>query len=107
MKFTVVKLFKQVNMSYQHDGLRNLARYKRVNLQTLLPNEIAVFLNGPMTAIKVYTPDGGLHYYRPGGKLNLEIISKIPHCFNPEGPLDCSGKKSRENRSIGGALSKA
>lgn len=90
MANSVVHIFKNVSMSYQHDGLAELARKKKVNINLLDPGTHVLFLNSRLTRVKMYSANGVISYYRApnGGRLNLNMIEYIPQCFNAGGGMD-------------------
>lgn len=87
MKNTTIKIFKNVSMIYQHDGLAKLAASKKVKLDGLEPGEHILFVNGARDRIKMYSANKVLSYYRAekNTRINLEMIEYIPQCFGAKG----------------------
>lgn len=82
----VVRIFRDVSMANNHDGLQVVAMKQKVNFKTLGKGEHVVFLNKALNRFKVYSSPGVVSYYKaPSGKLNMEMIQFLPLCFGQEG----------------------
>lgn len=89
MSNTIIRIFKNTDMRNQHDGLFKVALEKKVRLDHLGAGEHALFLNGKLNRLKLYSHQGVVSYYRAkSGILNLNMIEMIPLCFSADRGMD-------------------
>lgn len=86
----IMHLFKDTDLRAQHNGLIEVARRAKVNLEELSPGEHVVFINSRADKLKIFSSSGLLSYYRAPEKsrLNLNMIKILPKCFGARGGLD-------------------
>jgi hypothetical protein len=79
----VVRVFFETDMRNQHDGLKEVAKAEKVDLDKLSPGEHVVFINMAKDRLKMFSSGGVLSYLRSQtGKLNMMVIEQIPQCFS-------------------------
>lgn len=100
----VVHIFREVNMSCQHDGLAEVARSGKVSLRGLGAGEHVLFLNRACTAVKLFSAGNLVSYKKAekGHRLNLEMIQHIPTCFGADG----MNWDKAEEKALNSALAK-
>lgn len=82
MNVRTIRYFPAVHMANSHDGLKQIAKKEKIDLDALAPGELVIFTNAPFTALKLYASGHVYAYYRaPRGRLNALMISKIPASF--------------------------
>lgn len=84
----IAKLFLDVSMCLGHDGLIDIAKKARVNVNELAEGDLLMFINRKGTRLKVLGAQGAvLGYLRmPGNRpLMLEALQYIPQTFGAEG----------------------
>lgn len=85
----ILRVFLDVDMRNQHDGLSTLATKNKVNLSNLDPGCHVIFINSKQNKIKVFSCRGTLTYIRKDkGRIDLNFISMIPQAFNDFGELE-------------------
>lgn len=86
----IVRVFLDTNMSLQHQGLVAIAMSNGVAVPGLKNGEHIVFVNKKLNKVKVYSSNGLVSYLRldDGRKLDLNIISMIPSCFDANLRID-------------------
>ena len=79
----VMHLFLETHMALAHRGLTEMAKAARIDVTKLRAQEYLVFVNGPVTAAKVFTANNTFAYYRMHGstQLTIEALEMIPTAF--------------------------
>lgn len=80
----VKRVFINVNMRSQHDGLTELAKQNGIHPEKLSTGEYLVFVNTRRTAVKLMTKEKVIaHYKSPQGHvIDLNVIKHIPNAFD-------------------------
>lgn len=84
MSSQVTHVFLDVNMGCQHNGLKELAKKKNVNLDKLPAMTSAIFVSRNRNRIKLYSYNGVLHYLRSdeyGGQLDYACVQEFAQSF--------------------------
>jgi len=79
----LVRVFFDVDMRNQHDGLGKLAKKEGVDTRVIADDEHIVFINTKMNRLKMLSRGGVLSYWKSydGTKVNMEAIQYIPDAF--------------------------
>lgn len=78
----ILRIFWDINMNCQHDGLTKIAKKEKVILSDLGIGEFVCFLNRKKDRLKIFTADNILVYARaPKGQIDLGTIKRIPYYF--------------------------
>lgn len=86
----IVRYFPQTNFKNGHQGLGEICKKHNINVLRLEPNELVVFTNKALTAIKIFAPGYTVvHTKMPdgAGKLDMRVIEEIPKIFK-DGKID-------------------
>lgn len=104
-KNSILRVFRNVNMSYQHDSLKAVARKAKVDISNLGAGEHVLFLNAKLTRVKMYSANEVISYYRApdNSRVDLRIIEQIPSCFKGAAGMDW---QQAERQALEKALSK-
>lgn len=85
----LIRVFLDVDMRNQHDGLARLADNQGYNLSKLNLGEHVIFLNSKLNKLKMYSYGGVLSYLRlPKGRIDLNSIRSIPNAFTAGETVD-------------------
>lgn len=83
MKNRILQVFFDVDLRNGHEGLREIAKKAKVDVENLKEGEFLIFLNTRKDKVKVYASNDVYAYYRsPTGRIQLEAIRHIPNAFN-------------------------
>lgn len=86
----IVLAMSNVSMALGHDGLRTLASKHGLELDTLQPGDLALFMNTQRDKLKMIGAKGiVLGYLRmpKGQKMPLEAVQYIPRAFASDGSV--------------------
>lgn len=85
----IIRVFLNVDMRNQHNGLTRVAANESVDLLKIKPHEHVIFINTRKNKLKMFSTNGVLSYVMAKeGMLNLAMIEQIPRCFNQDSTLD-------------------
>lgn len=86
----ILQVYLNADMRNGHDGLTKMAKKDKINVGSLDPGQIVVFVNGKKTKVKVYAANQVIAYLRlPAGQyVDLRTIQLIPKAFSAPGRLD-------------------
>lgn len=86
----IIHIFREVNMSFQHDSLGSICNGAGISIKDLRPGEHVIFINASVTRLKLMSHGGLISYWKTpdGGKLNLNMVEFIPECFNARKGMD-------------------
>lgn len=80
---SLVRIFLNTHMCYQHDGLKVLAQKESCNLDKLKDGEHVIFINRACDRMKFYSAGNVISYLRlDKGKIDLNTLSIIPNLFS-------------------------
>jgi len=75
----IAHLFTEVHMGFAHKGLGAILATATKG-EPLGIGETAIFINRPLTGLKMLTADGTLLYIRRPKGINLGAVKYLPHC---------------------------
>lgn len=84
----ILRVFMNVDLRNAHEGLSELAKKNKVDVNTLENGEYLIFINAERNKLKLYASNQVLAYLKlPRGKIDLRVISKIPQAFKASGKI--------------------
>lgn len=80
----IIRFFPDTDLRCGHDGLSEIAKEHKINVQSLGAGEFVVFTNRKKTAVKLYAANYTVVHQRMvgGAKIDMRVISLIPKYFN-------------------------
>jgi len=79
----LLRVVFNADMRNSHDGLAKLAKSLNIDVNKLQPGNFVAFINSKKNHLKLYASGNIIaHLKLPNGKLNLNLLSKLPTYFN-------------------------
>jgi hypothetical protein len=80
----IIRFFPDTHLGQSHFGLSSIAREVGLDTKKLEPGEFYVFMNKAKTAVKIFTGNNIIAYYKhpEGRRIELKTITLIPKYFS-------------------------
>lgn len=82
MNGKIIRVFQNVDMRNQHEGLRKISLDNNIDTTELENCSYVIFINKKQTILKVFSGHNVLATHKPySGRLSMESIQYIPEAF--------------------------